>query len=108
MKIFKFYGSSDDNFIAKCADDEFADEIGCYDSFGVWKLESSEGALFVTGFYSPEGTNGCWAVGVCPIDEDVPIPNWPTLFQLSERGYSTELWFVVPDDTKATPAKGDQ
>ncbi|EGI6812649.1 hypothetical protein OHZ45_003881 [Escherichia coli] len=43
--------------------------------------------------------NACWSVGVCQVDEDVPIPQWQTAFSTHEKGYSVVLAVQVPDDT---------
>ncbi len=43
--------------------------------------------------------SGCWSIGICQIDEDVPIPQWESSFSTHEKGYSVVLTIQVPDDT---------
>lgn len=97
MKQLRFYGYSDDNFgeessngVDNCAS---LKPIQC-------KLVSSEGSMYVIGQYD-RANNGCWDIGVCQVDEDIPIPDWEMKFSAKE-GYSVILTITVPDDTILT------
>ena len=69
----EFYGCSDDLF--EC-DGSFREEINCYDGPGIYKLEREDGlGMLVVGHYDLAG-NGCWTIGVTPIDEDIGIPQF--------------------------------
>lgn len=100
MKTFEFYGHSDDLLV--CTGPGYAEEVGCYQVPGVYRVASPGGAsgLFVVGHYAPTGA-GCWSVGVSPLDEDVPIPDWP--IRISARGYTTVLQVDLPDDACVKP-----
>jgi hypothetical protein len=100
MKTFRFYGASDDLFEMECnskdiQDDEMSEDE-CYEltSFGDQGVET----MIVAAKYCPSNTT-CWMIGVVPTDEDIPIPNWPMRFSLSERGYSAQLEIDAPDNT---------
>lgn len=96
MKI-TFYGSSDDNF---CWEGDINDEVGCYDDIGRARvLGQNGGGLIVIGVYSPKGINGCWAIGVLPLEEDEPLPgDW--IMGLSAEGYSARLTIETPGPVK--------
>ncbi len=99
-KILRFSGSSDDNFEIEGA---LRDEISKFDHHGLqFKLSSSEGQLLVVGIYGESAPGAVWTVGIAPVEEDVPIPEWPVKVRLAENGYSTELEIEVPDDTFVT------
>ena len=48
------------------------------------------------------GRNGCWSVGVAPIDEDKPLggPSWEFDYALHSEGYSTQLTVAAPEATR--------
>lgn len=105
MKTYRFYGSSDDNFIWRCTDEagkRDEDEIGCFDRHVVVHLKSavSEERIAIFGEYSPEGT-GSWLFAPALISEDDPLPAWPIRFE-REHGYSMALIIEVPNDTTMT------
>lgn len=93
MKELRFYGAIDDLFECEGA---IREEKGCYDRPGVYHLISEEGELLVIANYTD---NGCWSIGLCQVDEDVPVPQWQTSFSMHEKGYSVVLSIQVPDDT---------
>lgn len=93
MKLLQFYGGSHDLMECQGAINE---AINCYDCPGIFHLKSSEGQVQVVGIYMD---NGCWAVGLTPIEEGVPIPDWPVRISQHENGYSPLLILQVPDDT---------
>lgn len=84
MTELTFYGASDDIFVA--GNDEF------YAPYNVIVV-SEGGQLVVSADYL---SNGVWAIGIAPVDEDIPIPAWPARFDLAERGYSARLTLTVP------------
>lgn len=90
-----FYGSSDDNF--ECDGGKDADEIGSGCATFVIEAYGQQG-LQVTGLYASEGhiENAVWSVGIAPLDDDVPLPDWPMKF--SADGYTTRLTITIPDD----------
>lgn len=94
MKELRFYGASDDCFECEGA---IREEINCYNTPGIYHLKSSEGELQVVGMYL---NNGCWSIGIAPVEEGSPIPAWPTSFSVRENGYSAVLTISVPDDTE--------
>lgn len=97
MKTLQFYGSSDDNFCVEGGGHD--DEINnCADgSTMAYTVKHGGEGLIVTGQYAPESIPGVWTIGVAPLDEDVPLPEWVIRFSLAERGYSSMLTIEVPD-----------
>lgn len=94
-KILKFYGASDDLFEVEGA---IREEIGCFDKPGVYHLKSAEGEILVVAHYGI-GNAAAWSVGLCQVDEGVPVPAWPVTYSMHESGYSVLLTMEVPDDT---------
>ena len=101
MVTIKFYGSSDDLFECE-ASNGFREEIGCYDSHGIYRLEHAEGQLLVAAYYAPGPKAATWLIGVALADEGVPIPNWPMKFQ-AEHEYSAALIVEAPDGVEIIP-----
>jgi len=94
MKELRFYGASDDLFECEGA---IREEVGCFNSVGVYHLKSSEGELLVTGYYLD---SGLWTIGISPANEGISIPSWPYSYSIYEHGYSALLTLQVPDDTE--------
>ncbi|EBO9596923.1 hypothetical protein S930_16100 [Salmonella enterica] len=92
-KQLHFYGASDD--LLEC-EGAIREEIGCYNSPGIYHLKSSEGEMQVVGYYLDSGV---WSLGISQVAEDVPLPAWPATYVMHERGYSVQLTITVPDDT---------
>ena len=99
MKKVIFSGSSDDLFEI---DGDFSEEIGCFSKPGICKVINSKGeGLHVIALYAPLGIDApVWSIGIAPLDEDIPILDWPIHYELAENGYSTALVIEVPDKTK--------
>ena len=96
---FMMLSPSDDLFPIIGTTDSEPDEEGCFDRPAVAKVESSEGVLCVVGMYAPEGVGHCWCIGLMPIGEGVPIPEWPMEWKLSgDCEYSAALTITAPDD----------
>lgn len=91
MQTAVFYGASDDLVEVEGVkgEDEFtAPGNGPY--MGAFNLG---GKIRVHAIY-----DGCWSFAVGKVDEDIPLPNWPT--RISETGYTMRLEIDVPDDVK--------
>ncbi len=96
-RTLKFYGASDDLFECEGTIGGEPDEIATVD--GAVVIEAMGGVgLQVTARYDGAHENGVWAIGITPLDEDIPLPCWPMEWKLGGRGYSTELTITVPDD----------
>ena len=109
MRTLKFSGSSDDVF--QYEEDRGGDEAYAYgDDIAAYKVSTDHGGLIVVGAYSPKAAgNGCWAVGVLPLEEDIQIPAWPLRIGMAENGYSALLTIEAPDDVRVTPlARGEK
>lgn len=102
-KTLQFYGASDDCFEITGA---IREEIYCISEPGVYHLRSTEGEVLVVAHYGV-GNAACWSVGLCQVDEDVPVPAWPVTFTMHEHGYSVLLIMEVPDDTHLVMEKDD-
>lgn len=103
MRKLTFYGSSDDLFEIRGTTRQEPCEAASLDGPAVAKIEAREGCVCVVAVYAPKGSGApCWALGLMPVAEDVPIPPWPVTFRLHEirpgGGYSAELTVTVPDD----------
>lgn len=115
MRTLKFWGESDDLFEIVGTRRGEPDEIGCFNQRNgppsvLLASESDGGRLIVIASYAPgQGRDkvACWAIGIAPADEDVPLPAWPMRWALGGRGYSTELQIDVPDDTTARELIGE-
>ncbi|EMO7232537.1 MULTISPECIES: hypothetical protein [Citrobacter freundii complex] len=92
MKELRFYGASDDLFECEGA---IREEIDCFNKPGIYHLKSADGEMQVVGYYLD---SGLWSVGISQTAEDVPLPTWPASYSVHERGYSTLLTILVPDD----------
>lgn len=92
------YGASDDLVeVTGAIDDEFGVGLN-----GVWEgvLADPHGeGLRVSIVYTSAGT---WSAGVAPLDEDVPLPQWPVGLEVAETRYSTALSITVPEGTTLT------
>jgi hypothetical protein len=100
----KFYGASDDLFEVEGTTGTEPNEIGCYGRIPAVKVCNDHGGMIVVAIYDadslPPDMPECWTIGICPLDEDVPLPGWP--MKWSAQGYSTVLEMEVPDDVRVT------
>lgn len=99
MQTIKFVGYSDDIIYVETAKgkDEYSAQ---FDDSGTYGGTFNVGKLLVTAFYSPVGT-GCWGFGISPVDEGVPIPDWPVRFKLHpKKKYTVVLEIDCPDDER--------
>ena len=94
-----FEGHSDDTF------GEYNHTKDDYDCCGsgamiVFSVTDESEGLNVVGQYAnaswPDECPACWMIGVQPIEEDVPIPNWPMRFETAKNGYSPRLVIDAP------------
>lgn len=93
MKELRFYGACGDIFVCEGA---IKEEVGCFGVAGIYHLRSSKGEMQVIANYTD---NSCWNIGVCQVEENNPIPNWPASFSTHDSYYSVVLTLQVPDDT---------
>lgn len=100
MRKLTFYGSSDDLFEIEGTAGKEPDEIGSYDKPVQVTIRADGTGVVVTGIYCD---NGCWSIGIAPIDEDVGLPDWP--MRWTARGYSTRLEIDAPDKAKVSAPK---
>ena len=84
MSEMTFQGHSDDIFEA--AGEEY------YAPFAVIVV-SDGGQLVVRADYTQ---NGVWNIGVEPVDEGVPIPDWDFKIGTANNGYSALLTITTP------------
>ena len=102
MRMLKFYGLSDDLFEIEGTRGDEPDERPA----GTVEVKDGDGnGLRVHCDYGVTG-NACWMVGIAPIDDGVPIPNWPMSFRLGGRGYSAELTIEAPDSAVVSEIEG--
>lgn len=92
----EFYGESDDRreISGDFREEEYSDVV---------RLTAPDGSgLYVIWSYSEKVHNGCWSIGFQQLDEDVPIPEWARMLEMStaKRGYSVKITMRVPDDVK--------
>ena len=107
MSVFRelrFEGHSDDTFGEY---GWFREDYDCCASGAmiVFKVTDPRGnGLHVCGQYSgkqwPDAMPGCWLVGIQQLEEDVPLPNWPMRWEMSDAGYSPTLFVSVPIGSK--------
>lgn len=100
MRTLKFYGCSDDLIEIEGTTgnepDETTGDPGIFKVSWTNAIGEAEG-LYVQVQYSPENVGVCWMVGVMPLDEDIPFPDWKMDWRTYSNGYSTELELSVPD-----------
>jgi len=95
MKEVIFYGASDDLFEIEGA---FREEFPCYDGTHVKLLDQHGLGVMVFAYYALKNIAPTWMIGLSPIDENAPMPDWPVSYKIHENGYSAELTIQVPDD----------
>lgn len=97
MKIFKFWGESDDIFCFSVNGRD--DEVGSYGRPTTMRLTDVDGSgMHVTGLYAPNNASGCWMIGISQIDEDEKLPDWKMTWKApGGRGYSVELTIEAPN-----------
>lgn len=100
MRILKFYGVSDDLFEIEGTTGKEPDEINVGGDPVVVEIRAEGTGLLVMGHYC---RNGCWAIGIAPIDEDMPLPPWP--LHWSAKGYSAHLEIHAPDKAKVAEVR---
>lgn len=102
MKRLIFYGASDDLLEL---DGDMSDEFEAYNGAAV-KLNSLCGEMLITAIYAPRCIRApVWSIGIAPVDEDVPIPDWP--ITMGASGYSAILTIECPDDIQVEEVRDD-
>lgn len=96
MGPLRFEGHSDDTFGEYGRTNVDDDDCG-RGSIRCFEVRSGDHVLRVLGQYAPEGTPGCWWIGI-QADDDAPLPPWPMRFERGERDYSPSLVVEAPDD----------
>lgn len=98
MATIEFSGHSDDIFGWQWIEDNGAGYGGdehddsARGSVRTYHVDASGERMAVTGVYG----RGCmWSIGIAPIDDDEPLPNWPMTW--SFVGYSARLRIELPD-----------
>lgn len=100
-KQLNFHGASDDIFTVEGA---ICEEIYARHETATFHLKSIDGEMLVVAHYCK---NGCWSVGIAPVDEEVPIPAWSTSFALDSGGYSAKLTIEAPADIHLATGEDD-
>jgi len=96
MKI-KFEGHSDDTFGAYWKGGDVDHDDCANGTVRTIVVKAGDQRMAVTGVYG----QGCmWSVGIAPIEDDEPMPDWPMTWSFS--GYSTVLEVEVPDGFEVT------
>jgi hypothetical protein len=96
MKLLKFFGESDDRFLADVEGLPLR-QIDCYRSVvAKYLLTTADGKMLVTGHFL-SGGYGVWSIGVALADEGVLLPSWPMEYQIApcrvpELYTSTKPW----------------
>ncbi len=100
-RLLQFYGASDDLFEIDGGRGGEPDEI---DPSSCVKIMDGEVGMIVTAHYAPADAAPCWAIGICQIDQDQPLPDWPIKFTTGapSRGYSVVLNVEAPDTAVMT------
>lgn len=104
MRIL-FEGHSDDTFGAYWEGGDVDHDDCAEGSVRTLLVEAGGQRMAVTGVY---GLGCCWSVGIAPVDDDDPMPDWLMVWGFYR--YSTRLVIEVPDDFTVRlvhPEKGD-
>lgn len=99
-----FYGLSHDLF--ECDDGEDNNEIyHPHKGPAVFVIEAFGNiGVQVVGICSTGAMEGAvWSIGLAPLDEDVPLPDWS--MKWSADGCTAKLTITIPDDAKVRRAK---
>lgn len=98
-----FEGHSDDTF------GEYGYTNNDYDCCAsgaliVYAVTVGAEGMHVVGQYAgkdwPDECPACWLVGMQPLKEGVPIPNWPLKFEMADNGYSPRLIIEAPEGVR--------
>lgn len=103
---FLFWGESDDCIEV---DGAVREEFSQYNSMWTATITAPDGKqqMLISGWYAD---NGCWNFAVGQVDEETPLPKWPTsISQRHDRGehYSTLLEVTAPAGSTLTPSKSE-
>lgn len=77
--------------------------VGTWDSGALIVFQVTVGSegVNIVGQYDgkkwPPSCPACWLIGVMPMDEDTPIPDWPMRFKMAGNGYSPQLIIDAPE-----------
>ncbi|MBQ7808140.1 hypothetical protein [Rhodococcus sp. (in: high G+C Gram-positive bacteria)] len=103
---FLFWGESDDCIEV---DGAVREEFSQYNSMWTATITAPDGKqkMLISGWYAD---NGCWNFAIGQVDEETPLPKWPTsISQRHDRGehYSTLLEVTAPAGSTLTPSKSE-
>ena len=107
MRTITIHGLSDDLILisgTRPADGEPGEFYADEDDSGIISIRAEDAGLFVIVEYARRNISACWAVGLCQIDEGVPLPDWPMRWSTHENGYSAQLEIDVPDEAVVSQA----
>ena len=62
--------------------------------------DGCDGLKVVASYVHP----GVWSLGVAPLCEAVPMPDWPIRFRTARNRYSSEMLIDVPEGTRVVVA----
>lgn len=94
-KQLTFIGHSDDIFSVSI-NGKPEKEIDCFGKRARYKVSSGEHRFYIIGEYVAPGV---WMIGVAPVNEGIPIPNWNIQLTNGHK-YSPALKIECPDVVK--------
>lgn len=101
-RTLRFYGHSDDLMEINGTLIDEPSLVSVYETPGTVRVANDEAGLFVTALYQPNLACACWMIGIAPLDDNVPLPDWP--MRWSAQRYTTVLEIDVPDDVRISEA----
>lgn len=99
---FRFEGYSDDVFAELNSGIE---QDNCATNTPIiFLIESKQTgeSMYVVGHYHLN-PNGCWTIGISPVNEDSKMPEWPIRMTDGDRPYSPALIIQAPGDAILRP-----
>lgn len=102
MRTLNFYGYSDDLVEVDGTDRSMGepDEFDPYEKPAAMTVIDDEGTGLVVVVHLV-GQTGTWSVGIAPLDEGHPLPDWPMRWAIrSDCVHSAELQIDAPDSAR--------
>lgn len=100
MMTLKFEGASDDTFGCYWKGGDVDDDDCANMSVRTMYVKAGDQRMAVTGVY---GQACMWSIGIGPIEDDEPMPDWPMRWAFSH--YTPILEIDVPDGFEVTLAQ---
>ena len=91
--MLTFCGYSDDTFMCEGPGVDVDHDDAARMTVRTIVVAAGDQRMAVTGVY---GQACMWSIGIAPIDDDEPLPDWGMAW--SFKGYSAVLRLTVPDD----------